>query len=136
MGLLDIMIGKGDLGVQDPQWVRAPDGQFWRLADVIPEEIGLMGMSGVYVIWHGGVQPEWLRAGRSENLGIPLADARLDSQIREYEPRGGIWVTWSAVRKEFQAGVVSYLIRTMNPLLPDPRADASAEPIPVRLPGG
>ncbi|GAB6051645.1 hypothetical protein JCM17960_04650 [Magnetospira thiophila] len=135
MGLLDVMVGRGDIGLQDPQWVRAPDGQFWRLADVFPEEIGLTGLSGIYVIWHGGIQPQWLRVGRTENLALPVVEARLDPEMRDYESRGGLWVTWSAVRKEFQAGVVAYLIQAMTPLLPDPRADASSEPIPVLLPG-
>lgn len=135
MGLLDILIGKGTIPVQDPLWVRSPTGDFWRLADVDPDPVGLLGLSGVYVIWHGGVQPQWLRAGRAQNLGLVLAEARVDGPLRAWEDRGGLFVTWAAVRAEFQDPVVSYLIRTLNPLLPDPRCSDFAEPLPVLLPG-
>ncbi len=136
MGLLDLLIGRDDLGTCDPHWVRTPAGHFWRLADVRPDEIGLARLSGVYVIWHGGVQPRWLRAGRAQNLALVLTEARNDAALRAYEDRGGLWVAWSAVRPEFQDGVVSHLIRTLDPLLPDPRASAAPEPIPVLVPGG
>ncbi len=135
MSLIDFLIGRDDLGIHDPHWVRDPDGRFWRLADVRPDEFGLARLSGVYVVWHGGVQPQWLRVGRAQNLALVLTEVRNDGALRAHEDRGGLWVTWSAVRPEFQDGVVSHLMRSLDPLLPDPRASDAAEPIPVIPPG-
>ena len=120
----------------DPNWTRNRNGSFHRLVYLDPEKEGLSGVSGVFVVWHGGLKPEWITVGKSANLGQDL-DLLLDNEdIEYYENRGGIFVTWSLIRKEFQDGVLRYLIDNFDLLVPPSQTPAKkTEAIPVFAPG-
>ena len=47
----------------DVSWIRSPRNQFYNFLNLDPEEMGLKKASGVYVIWHGGMRPEWIYIG-------------------------------------------------------------------------
>lgn len=124
----------------DPKWVRAPNGAFHQLLDLDPDDAGIRGLGGVYVVWHGGIRPQWLFVGESPSLGRAIDAAADDPDITQYRMNGGLFVSWSNVKEEFRRGVVLYLIRALKPLVPNPRAPTEeseyTKPIPVLVPGG
>lgn len=121
---------------QDPKWVRASSGHFHRLVHIDPEEEGLSRASGVYVIWHSGVKPGWVYAGRSNDLATALHEAGNSDDIMSYEVHGGLFVTWALVKDEFQNGVLKYLTDTMRPHIANPAAAKIDDyPVPVLPPG-
>ena len=124
----------------DPKWVRSPSGAFYQLLDVDPDELGIRSAGGVFVIWHGGIRPEWVYAGESPSLGRAI-DALVDNaDITQYKTHGGLFVTWSLVKEEFRRGVLLYLTRALKPKVENPRAPTEetehTKPIAVLVPGG
>jgi len=117
-------------------WVTSPKGAFYNFLNLEPDTVGLEGASGVYVIWHGGLRPEWLYVGHTENLARAFRAHRQDDNIRGYGGMGGLFVTWSQVKPEYQAGVVRYLLRTLAPVIENPEEfNDDDPPIPVFPPG-
>lgn len=116
----------------DPQWARPPKGGYFRFVHLDPEEYDLEKASGVYVIWHGGVRPEWLYVGCTDDLASALFAAGDNDDIMEQEVRGGLFVTWAFVKKEFQGGVVKYLVDVLKPVVGS--AGAKGDPVPVITP--
>jgi len=137
MGFLDFLIpGKGKTkfkGVQDPKWVRSAKGGFQRLTYVDLDSPTLKG-PGVVVIWNGGVKPTWLAVKAGASMKSIVLDYGNDSEVAEYEKHGGVFVTWSPIQKDFQNGVVRYLIKTMKPEL-TPREPAGKDYVAVYHPG-
>lgn len=123
----------------DPSWVRSPKGHFHRLARLEPDQIGLPGQGGIYVIWHKGVKPEWVYVAAAEDLAQALMRALDDEDIVSYEPRGGLWCSWSFIRPEYRDGAVLYLRNLLNPVvLPrigDEVDPESVTPVPILAPG-
>ncbi|MBF0167081.1 MAG: hypothetical protein HQL45_05570 [Alphaproteobacteria bacterium] len=123
----------------DPAWGKSPKGHFYRLAHLEPDEVGLPGLGGVYVVWHKGVRPEWLYVAATEDLGKALMQALEDTDISSYEPRGGLWCTWAPIRPEFRNGVVLYLRKLLKTVIPPKPADeieeGSVQPVAVLPPG-
>ena len=118
---------------QDPQWARSPKGGSFNFMRLDPEEYDLAKASGVFVIWHGGVKPEWLYVGRSDDLASALHALGDNEDILSYENRGGVFVTWAFVKNDFQDGVVFYLTDLLKPLVENPGVK-KATPIPVTTP--
>jgi hypothetical protein len=53
----------------------------------------------------------------------------------DYEVNGGLYVTWSLIRDEYQPGVVKYLSSLMKPLVENPDLPfIDEDPIPVLAP--
>ncbi|MCG8511421.1 MAG: hypothetical protein MI741_19580 [Rhodospirillales bacterium] len=121
---------------EDPKWSRSASGHFRRFINLDPEEEGISGKSGVYVIWHGGLRPRWVYIGASSDLGRDLDRLADDEDIMGYEVNGGLFVTWANIRAEFQDGVVKYLNDAMDPLVENEAAfTIDDEPVPVVFPG-
>lgn len=119
----------------DPNWARDARDRFYRFTALDPEEEGLTGVPGVFVIWHGGVRPEWLFVANSGNLAFDLHKQVQNEELMDYESRGGLFVTWSLIRDEKQAGVVRFLTDTLSPVLENPELPGKdISPIPVALP--
>ena len=124
----------------DPKWVRAPSGAFYQLLDFDPDEVGIRSVGGVFVIWHGGVRPQWVYAGESPNIARSLDQLIDNPDITQYKTNGGLFVTWSLVKEEFRRGVLLHLTRALKPLIVNPRAPTEetehTKPIAVLVPGG
>ena len=124
----------------DPKWARSPSGAFYQLLDVDPDELKIRGVGGVYVVWHGGIRPEWIYAGESPNLGRVLDTLIDNDEITQYKTHGGLFVTWSTVKEEFRRGVLLHLTRALKPKVVNPRAPTEetehTKPIAVLVPGG
>ena len=90
---------------------------------------------GVYVIWHGGDEPETVLVGQAffGTVGEQLAQLRKDERILAYRQLG-LFVTWAELDDaDLLDGVQRYLGDRLAPLvgrLPD------APPVPVNLPWG
>ena len=103
--------------------------------------MGLKGASGVYVIWHAGLRPEWLTIGHTDNLAQTFEELGGVDEILEYDRHGNLFVTWSKIRPEFQEGVVKYLHQVIAPMILNPlgvfkdekgnEEEDDIEPIPV-----
>ena len=120
---------------QDPGWARTEKGGFHRLEDLDPEDLGLMGQGGVFIIWHGGVRPAFVYAGAATDLARALHDIAANPDLRAHEIRGGLFVTWSLTHAPYRAGAVAYLQDLLMPVMVNPAA-AGAEPVPVLPPAG
>lgn len=116
----------------DPSWARTPKGHFFRLSHLEPDQLGLVGLGGVYVVWHKGVKPEWVYVGQSDDLSVALTRALDDEDVYDYEPRGGLWCTWATIRPEYRDGAVAYLRRLLNPVI-EPRPGDELDPESVEL---
>jgi hypothetical protein len=120
----------GDL--MDPQWARSPTGRFHRFIHLDPEERGLSGVTGVFVLWHGGVKPEWVYVAKAKDLAAALHEVAKDEDVMYYEVRGGLFVTWSPILPQYQDGVVRFLAESLKPVIENPAAVAlKAKAIPV-----
>lgn len=106
----------------DIRWSRNHKGRFHNMIklDVVAE--GLRDVGGVYVIWHGGVKPDWLYVGFSSDLGRQIDPLIDDPRFEEHMERGGVYVTWAIVNPEFRHGVVRYLTERLDPKIENPAA--------------
>lgn len=123
-------------GTLDPNWVRSKTGRFHRFCSLDPEEEGLEGVSGIYVIWHGGVRPGWVYMGKSDDLSATFHELGKNDEIMNYDSSGGLNVAWSLVRGRYQDGVLRYLIDILHPTVENPQSPSDkVTPVPVYPPG-
>ena len=120
----------------DPRWAKSGKGRFFRFMRLDPEAQGLSGVGGVFVVWHAGARPKWVRVGRSDDLAATFHQLAEDDAVMAYESRGGLYATWSLIRAEYRAGVVRFLSDRFDPLLDNGDAGSrQAAPVPVLAPG-
>ncbi len=93
----------------DPGWVTTREGGFFEFLSLDPEEIGLSGVGGVYLIWHGGVRPEWVFTGHTNDMAAAFHSAGQNKEITYYENNGGLFVAWAPVLADYRPGVVKYI---------------------------
>lgn len=119
----------------DPGWVTGPDGGFFQFLSLDPEERGLSTVGGVYLIWHGGVRPEWVFAGHAKDLAAAFHSAGNNSEITYYEHNGGLFVAWAAVKEPYRPGVVKYLELNFKTVVSNAGAYSDkTRPVPVLPP--
>ncbi|MCW8914413.1 MAG: hypothetical protein OQK24_01015 [Magnetovibrio sp.] len=119
----------------DPNWVRTPQGGFLPFLSLDPEELGLSGVGGVYLIWHGGVKPEWVYAGHTTDLAAAFHQTGNMPDVNFYEKNGGLFVAWAPVKVPYRAGVVKYIEETFNTLVQNNDAyNDKTIPVPVIAP--
>ena len=106
--------------VQDPGWVKSPSGRFHRFIVLDAEKAGLSGIGGIYAFWHGGVRPEWVYIGKSDDLAATFRELAGNKDIRNYDLRGGLFVSWALIREEYRNGALRFLNDSMKPLVPSP----------------
>ena len=71
-------------------------------------------LEGVYIIWHGGIQPKVVYVGMG-NIRERLRHHRNDPSIQRYS-YNGLFVTWASVEKSKQPGIEAHLISKWKPL--------------------
>jgi len=119
----------------DPGWVNAPDGGFFGFLELDPEELGLGHKGGVYLIWHGGVRPEWVYAGHTTDLAMALHADGNNPEITFYEKYGGLFVAWAPVKEAYRPGVVKYLEENFKTLIPNAESYTDkTRAVPVKAP--
>ena len=90
---------------------------------------------GVYVIWHGGEEPDTVCIGQAffGSIGEMLERRRSEEDVLAYREHG-LYVTWAEVKDaHLLDGVERFLADTLQPLLGHA---PGAEPIGVNLPWG
>jgi len=116
----------------DPGWVTTREGAFFQFFSLDPEEQGLSGVGGVYLIWHGGVRPEWVYAGHGADLASAFHEAGKNKEITFYEKNGGLFVAWAPVMPPYRPGVVKYLELNFKTRVPNSGDFTDAtRPVPV-----
>ena len=116
----------------DPGWVTTPEGGFFPFLSLDPEELGLGGIGGVYLIWHGGVHTEWVFAGHTTDMAAAFHSAGKNPEIVNYEKNGGLFVAWAPVMEPYRPGVVKYLELHFKTMVPNPDAyTEKTHPVPV-----
>ncbi|MBM3564776.1 MAG: hypothetical protein FJX42_01520 [Alphaproteobacteria bacterium] len=116
-------------------WVRNRNGNFYRLNTLRPGKIGPIG-GGVFVVWHSGAKAGWVIVGAHENLNAAITALQEDEDVRQYETRGGLFITWAMIKSEYRAGIIKYLNESMEPLINrGGKDDPKLDPIPVVAPG-
>lgn len=105
----------------------ATNSNWYRLNEIDPMSIV---DSGVYLIWHTGVNPRVVYVGRGR-IADRLREHQRDESILSFESEGTLLSTWACVDDRFSKGVELYLIDTYLPLVNKTRPDA--KPISVNL---
>ena len=118
----------------DPQWAKPGERGYFRFIHLDPEEHGLSKTSGVFIIWHGGVKPEWLYVGAAKNLASALHEQGNNRDLMNYENRGHLYVTWAFIKDEFQKGAVAYLSDVLKPLVSKAPSVKKSDWVPVITP--
>ena len=121
-------------GVSQP-W--HPDPPYPSLFDLGAHQRDLRRKGGIYVLWHLGVQPRWLRASHSVDLGASLAVLSDLAPIASCRPNGGVFVAWSAVSQDRRAGIVRSLVDRLQPVFQElaiAGESASGEALSIAFP--
>ena len=105
----------------------ATKSHWYKLSEI---DLGSIAGSGVYLIWHTGVNPRVIYVGRGR-VADRLSEHQRDASILSYESQGTLLTTWALVDDRFAKGVERYLIDTYLPLVNRKRPDAT--PISVNL---
>ena len=101
----------------DPAWARSPRGLFFRLIHLDPEEEGLSGVGGIFVVWHAGLRPQWVYVSAAEDLAAAIHRLADDADVMSYEVNGGLFVSWALVRPKYRSGAVAYLAGRLRPTI-------------------
>jgi hypothetical protein len=124
-----------------PAVIWQPEGaKYPRLLQFDPS--ALAGRSGLYLLWHLGVRPQWLRAGYSADLGEAAKLLAKTPQIMAFGANDGPFLSWSFCAADGAAGAVNFLAGRLKPALQDQmlacdRAmDPAVAPAPCELPAG
>ena len=132
-GYLKNKLGKAyDGPAIDLEWARNKRGKFHRLNTLESVAEGLVGFSAVYVIWHSSVKQGWVYVGRKNDLAMALDEAADNEDIQEYEPIGGLLISWSHIVANRQNGVLRYLHDAMKPKVKN-RAVHDIEDDPIKV---
>lgn len=142
MSILSFLFGDTNTAPPDPVWQRDSSMRFYRLLAMRPGKPNLKGRSGVFAVFHKGVQPGWVYVGSATDLQQAVELIQDHPEISALEARGGLYITWSYVRADKRDGVVAFLRARMAPEVTAPDLDqalgcrpGNAKPIPVQLPG-
>lgn len=124
--LANTLSPKSDRGPWRPKSVPYPLLLEMTDEDLLP----LAEKSGVFVLWHRGIRPQWIFCGYSSDLVVALAAARGDHDVQKYALNEGVYVAWAQLSVEDCAGVTLHLRQHMEPAMgTGPLADLG--PIPL-----
>lgn len=112
----------------DLDWMKCQANVWCELERVDMPSIG--DVFGVYLIWHGGSFPRWVRIGQG-NISERLTQHRSDPKVLMYK-RYTLFVSWAPVRRSEADGVEAYLASQCNPLVGERFPDRI--PISVNIP--
>lgn len=111
-------------------WIRNTENTWCGLHAVNLAHNHLNNVSGVYLIWHAGPTPRYVRVGQG-NIRDRLTHHRTDTAINAYRNLG-LLVTWASVPDNHLDGVEAYLANQCNPLVGE--RFPNVVPISVNLP--
>jgi len=97
------------------EWIKCEGNHWCNLLTVDLESDHFDGLEGVYIIWHGGQNPETVRVGQG-NIRDRLSAHKEDSEILEYRQQK-LYVTWARVSESQHDGIEKYLGERLHPLV-------------------
>jgi hypothetical protein len=112
-------------------WTKCQGNVWGSLINIDLKHPYLDAIEGVYIIWHGGKNPEVVRVGQGvvrDRLNVQ----RKNKDILQYKSSGPLRVTWASVDARYRDGVEKYLTEKLEPLIEDRTLTVS--PIEVNLP--
>jgi hypothetical protein len=130
---------KAGRGNAPSQW--QPAGcAYPQLADV--DMAATAGRAGLYLLWHLGVRPRWLRAGYALDLGGAAALLAKSPEVVALAAHGRLFFSWFFCAPECAPGHVTFLNQRLEPALRqlalacDAATDPAASALPCPLPAG
>jgi hypothetical protein len=112
-------------------WIKC-QGDIWgSLVNIDLTHPYLDHIEGVYIIWHGGKDPQVVRVGQGV-VRDRLKTQRKNKDILQYTNNGPLRVTWATVDARYRDGVEKYLTEKLEPLVED--RFLTAPSIEVNLP--
>ena len=75
--------------------------------------------SGVYLLWHLGVRPRWLRAAGAIDLAAALTAASRESEVVAADANGGVFVAWAYLPVASIPSAAGSLAAQLKPALQD-----------------
>lgn len=92
-------------------------GNYPRLLALEPR--ALAGRAGLYLLWHLGVRPQWIRAGASPDLAATVLQLARAPEVADFSRHDGPFLSWSFCGTEKASGYVRFLTRRLRPALQD-----------------
>jgi hypothetical protein len=102
----------------------------------------LVGRSGLYLLWHLGVRPQWLRVGSAKDLGAAAAHLSKTPEVAAFIPHDGPFLSWAFCAQDVAPALVNFLAARLNPALQDlvlvcdMTVDSAVAPVACPLPPG
>ena len=117
-------------------WAKSPEGKFFRVVNFNPDELGLGGTGGVYVIWFSALQIGWVYVGGGADLSEAIKKAQSSEDIMKFTERGSLGLTYVPIVDKYRDRVIVYLRSILKPLaqVDLDTVDANAEPLAVTPP--
>ena len=112
-------------------WIKCQDNIWCSLLNVNLNHDHFKNLSGVYVIWHGGANPNTVYVGRGQ-IADRIRFHRTSDDILNFSHLG-LFVTWAQVLPPLQEGVERYLADHLRPKVGKIHSP-SADPIQVNFP--
>ena len=110
--------------MQNLHWVKSIDNKWLNFSQLDLTHIHAVG---VYIIWHGGENPQIVRVGQG-NIAAKLTGHRMNHQIMRFGMRGPLMVTWAEIAEPARRdGIEAYLIQQFTPII----RDRAPEAVPI-----
>ena len=97
-----------------------PDPPYPSLFDHRDYDDRLERTGGVYVAWHLGVCPRWLRVGASTDIAASLKAVADLAPIASCRSNGGVFIAWTLAPPDLRAGIAHYLTQHLRPAFQEP----------------
>ena len=101
------------IAMKNLNWIKYKDGEWCNLITLNLKHEHFIDLEGVYIIWHGGDEPEILSVGQG-NIKEKLFAYRIYPRIMKYK-KFGLYVTWAIVEPQYRNGIEKYLFEKLKP---------------------
>lgn len=133
MSLLDRIKGKPPADAWHPG-----EGAYPSLFALGDHAAALKNKGGIFVLWHLGVRPQWLRVGAGADLALCLKTAAEDLNDSPFRGNGGLYAAWVFMAPARWPGIVAHLRVRLKPVMQDTPLTGEAAwsdvPVPVVFP--
>ena len=97
------------------EWIKCTNNTWCELNRVNLNHHHFDNFKGVYIIWHGGANPQIVRVGQGF-IRNRLTSHRNDPQVQAHAHLT-LYVTWASIPDAYLNGVEAYLAQTLGPLV-------------------
>ena len=112
-------------------WNRCEGNKWCPFLTVNLNHVHFRGMTGIYIVWHGGQNPRTVYVGQG-NIAERIAVHRSDPSFLQYSSLG-LFVTWASVPGQAaRDGIERYLADQLRPMIGE--AYPNVPPVGANLP--